>query len=268
MDIIFLIIDKKNKMYVINLLNIMFIEYLLLTNKDIYTIYYLLFMPIIIVFILKEFIKIKYQYFMLDFCYFTIFATFIDCIFNIPWLSQILFIHTTASLTMAIIIWNNSIVLHKMDKMASIYIHILPNILYYCNGCDVLTTIDYINAIKFYLIWQIIYCIITEIIYKPKYGYETSLRYMTNNLYKNKIRIIILDICKKIGLFEKYEEFNNESIKTKMVYMISQFIYMLITLIIPWLISTSTILHLIYILILFIVGIMNGNKYYKKIKID
>jgi hypothetical protein len=140
-----------------NLFTILFISYLIIKTPSNYEWHYVRFMPPLIASIYIDFKKRKMQYFLCDFCYFTILMTLYNFAIKNKELSNVLFIHSTGSLSLAVIIWNNKLVLHKMDKMASLYIHILPNILFYCSETNKLNFSDYLAAIEFYICWQCFY---------------------------------------------------------------------------------------------------------------
>jgi L-fucose isomerase-like protein len=146
-----------------------------------------------------------------------------------------------------------------MDKMASLYIHILPNILFYCSETNKLNFSDYLSAIGFYIGWQYFYIIVTEIVNKTELDNDkelsTSLRWMASNYKKNKMANTILYFCKKWGICN---EFDSNDIKTKIIFMTCQFIIMLLSLIVPFIISKAKEYHLIYIVIIFMAALYNG----------
>eukprot|EP00474_Spongospora_subterranea_P001008 CRZ01466.1 hypothetical protein [Spongospora subterranea] len=75
--------------------------------------------------------KEGYQYFLLDFCYFTTGLVFVYLYFYPN--SQSLFVHIFAfangPLAWAVPLWRNSLVFHDLDKLTSCAIHIFPMLL-------------------------------------------------------------------------------------------------------------------------------------------
>ena len=98
--------------------------------------------------------------------------------------------------------WRNSIVFHSMDKMTSMFIHILPALVIFAqrwgdhishkefplfenmDGTIASNMIDFWwHPFLHYMLWQTVYLVKTEIISKQKLDYNsdimTSLRWMT-----------------------------------------------------------------------------------------
>ena len=70
---------------------------------------------------------------MIDFCYFVIFCTLMN-IFLVKSSSlffKVCFIYANGPLTAAVLIWRNSLIFHDYDKIVTVYIHLLPSMLYY-----------------------------------------------------------------------------------------------------------------------------------------
>ncbi|KKK16604.1 hypothetical protein ARAM_004630 [Aspergillus rambellii] len=78
--------------------------------------------------------KIGYQYFLADLCYFVNMLCML-CIWVFPH-SRRLFISTFCLVfgnnAVAIAMWRNSMVFHSMDKVVSLFIHIMPPVTFHC----------------------------------------------------------------------------------------------------------------------------------------
>src|SRR3546814_6787399 len=92
-------------------------------------------------------------------------------IYVFPWsqtFTKVLFIFANGPLSWAVPVWRNSLVFHDMDKLTTVYIHVLPNMLTYCtrwpqNDQAPLALDDFLLAIMVYMLWQLMYFIQTEI---------------------------------------------------------------------------------------------------------
>ena len=79
---------------------------------------------------------------------------------------------------------------------------------------------------------------------------------------KNGMHILVTKVARSIGIFEKDEVFNSKTLKTKMIFVVAQVIFTLVTIIpTPFLYSSYT-LSCIYICIIFGVCIWRGGSYY------
>ena len=78
--------------------------------------------------------KLKFQYFLFDFCYFTNFLTLLyiwipSSIIGESYRGELFtmcFSFSMGPLLSAIVLWRNSLVPHSADKMTSLFIHISP----------------------------------------------------------------------------------------------------------------------------------------------
>mmetsp|Transcript_19835 Transcript_19835/g.50711 ORF Transcript_19835/g.50711 Transcript_19835/m.50711 type:complete len:347 (-) Transcript_19835:291-1331(-) len=77
--------------------------------------------------------RVKWHYFMLDFCYFANLALllFLWVFPSEPRLFLMVFADANGPLAWAIPAWRNALVFHDLDKMTSLYIHIFPMIVTY-----------------------------------------------------------------------------------------------------------------------------------------
>lgn len=184
---------------------------------------------------------------------------------------------------MAIIIWRCGLVFHDFDKMITVYIHILPSMLYYAwkwhgkyligGGLSStgeapshpLEISDYFNAGLVYLLWQTCYYIKTEILDKSIFDKDpsklSSLRWMTRDT-KNPTARAVLALCKQMGLFARDEEYDEKTLKTKAVFMTTQGVFTLGCFVVTPLCSHSQWLHLGFIIFIFITAVNYGASYY------
>lgn len=279
-----LLLDKIS--FSAGVLNITIIEFFLFNRPYLFWLYYSLIIFISMTIRLSYFNSLGYQYYLLDFCYFTVLSTYIQ-IYLFPsyvQLFKVIFIFSCGPLLGAIILWRTSLVFHDYDKITSVLIHILPTMMCYCyrhygnysimlhrrivlEQTDVLTLYDIKIAIGIYIFWQIIYLIKTELIDKEKLDTHpnlmTSLRYMSTSRSNTTSRFI-LKLLRKINIFGENEEYAR-NIKTKLVFTSCQFMFTLTTFIPAiWLYSNQN-LHLSLIILIFAIAVYNGASFYIEI---
>lgn len=274
--------------FTFGVLNILICQYFLLNIPEYFSIWYSFVIPIILLSRFYHFRSLNWHYFLIDFCYFINLSTLLNLFFlrSSSIFFKICFIHATGTLPIAILIWRNSLVFHDYDKIVSVYIHILPCMLYYTlrwynnsaliNGsiqvCDPSTTLlcnltikDYLLAILFYLFWQIIYIYKTEVLDLEKFNKNpdllTSLRWMSKDT-KNPLARKVLSFLQKIGIFHKTEDYDSTSMKTKLVFVASQFFITVISLLPSYFIFNSSRGHLLYIGLIFFSSMFNGASFY------
>jgi len=216
--------------------------------------------------------KLKYQYFMLDFCYFvqSILFFWMYVIPNNVDLFQILFAMCNGPLAFGIVMWRNSLVFHDLDKVTSVFIHIFPPLITYCarwypsnndftticGNADCTTTLNNMLffPLCFYFLWQVLYLIQTEVFDYEKLQNDkdimTTVRYWTHV----KPHPLLILIQKK-----KY------NIKPIYILIVAQALYTFVCFlpIIP--IYRSFTLHTLYLMFLFLTCIWNGANFYFEI---
>jgi len=258
-------------------LNIVICQYFLLSLTQYFWIWYSALMPLLMLARFYSFKNKNMHYFLLDFCYFCIILNylFLFVSYGSPLLFKICFVYAAGPLPMAVIIWRNSLVFHDIDKIASIYIHLMPGLLFYnlrwygnIHENETLSALDVLLAVFVYIFWQILYCIKTEYIDHEKLNQNpklmTSLRYMASD-YKNPTAIATLKICRKLGIYKKNENFDAHSFKTKLIFIATQFIVTNSWTIPTPLFFASRTIHLIYLITIFTFAVYNGAAYYIEI---
>ena len=261
-------------------------QFFLLNRPDAYPIWYLVVMPILLIARYAHFKNLGFQYFLIDFCYFVVSSSLVNILLlkSSPIVFKVLFIHGTGPLTLAIPVWRNSFVFHDFDKIVSVYIHILPCLLYYtlrwhgasvfgaaqeglCGAvpCEPLTVYDYGAAIVMYIGWQAMYLVKTEYLDKSKLDNNpkllTSLRWMASDT-KNALAVSVLKFLKKVRVFGKDESYDSGTMKTKLVFVASQLVYTLVAFLPTSLMYNSRHCHLIYILLIVVNSVFNGASFY------
>jgi len=134
--------------------------------------------------------KSNFHYFMLDFCYYMqIWAILAIFVFpnDIP-LFKVFFGLCNGPLLAAIIMWQNKMVFHDLDKLTSLFIHIYPPLLSYAMRWHTpeifqtateedftLNFTELFHMVVFYVFWQILYILKTEWLDAIKFQKDETL---------------------------------------------------------------------------------------------
>lgn len=275
--------------FTIGVLNMGVCQYFLLNRPDLFPMWYSLIIPLILGSRYFYFRGGGLQYFMIDFCYFAIFCSMLNLLVlrNYPVFFKVCYICCTGPLTLAIPVWRNSFVFHDYDKIVSVYIHILPSMLYYTmrhrgshldllwggnmanicthESCDTLRVTDYLIALALYMFWQFAYLVKTEYLDKSKLDNNpellTSLRWLAKDT-KNAMARGFLKFYRKLGVFGKDEEYDSRTLKTKAVFVVAQLIFTVVSFMPTPFMYYSPAFHLIYILLIVTSSVFNGASFY------
>lgn len=275
--------------FTVGVLNMGVCQYFLLNRPDLFPYWYAAIIPLILASRYFYFRSSGNQYFMIDFCYFTIFCSMLNLFLvqNSAVFFKTCFICCTGPLTLAIPVWRNSFVFHDYDKIVSVYIHILPSMLYYtlrhnnssldifhfgapgkvCGraNCDTLYLTDYLLAVLLYMFWQFIYLYKTEFLDKSRLDSDpslmTSLRWLAQDT-KNAAARFFLRMFRFLGVFSKEEDYDSRTMKTKIVFVVAQLIFTLVSFLpTPFMYHYSGF-HLTWILFIVTSAVFNGGSFY------
>lgn len=262
-------IDKVS--FVCGVLIIMIIEaVLLLAPENMHLLYTALLVPLMV----ARYIMYRadqQHYFMYDFCYFAqlLMVTHIYVYPNNIQLEKAIFSISNGPLLLAIVMWRNSIVFHSFDKMTSMFIHLLPSLVTFChrwaghlanntypiheNVDESITTIlnnFWSVPFGYYIIWQMIYLIKTELLSKRKLAYNTEMMTSLRWLTKKKD-------SKSYKLFSVFGEHNQlptfvgvQALYTAVTYLVIPFLW------------HSIWFHALYVVFIFVFALANGATYY------
>jgi hypothetical protein len=124
---------------------------------------------------------------------------------------------------------------------------------------------DYVYAVLLYCLWQVMYLVKTEVVDKERFDADpslvTSLRWLSKDT-KNPLARKILRVLRKIGVFGEREEYDSTSMKTKLVFVASQLLLTVVSMLPTPLAYYSPIWMLLYIGVIFTVAVYNGASYY------
>ena len=191
-----IIMSRDKFSFVLGVLLIMIIEFVLLVcPNQMGTLYTALLLPLMV----ARYIIYRadlYHYFMYDFCYYAQIMQLIQ-MYKYPSdirLAKAMFSIANGPLVLAVAMWRNSLVFHSLDKMTSMFVHILPALVMFSQRWQghltekefplfeevedtIVTTLTdfWWRPFLYYVLWQSLYLIKTELISKKKLEYNTSI---------------------------------------------------------------------------------------------
>ena len=280
--------------FCVSILCMMTTHALLLTRPHLMVPWYLLWVGLLMSYRAADYYASKYHLFLLDFCYFVQFMAIANVtIFNkSTLLSNTVFAFANGPLAWAIMTWRNSLVFHDVDKITSTFIHLFPPLLtfamrwhplcwqrdWFPNECHegeyaahaihgefTFLRDGVLYPALFYLMWQLGYLVITEVTMKS-YIYDdpdmqTSLRWLTTDTRGGMYKLVT-GCCVRIRVLQQGELLDATTMKTKLIFVVAQFLYTLIVLLPVVLLHRHYILHCIWLCYLFGVCVWNGGSYY------
>eukprot|EP00301_Raphidiophrys_heterophryoidea_P023374 c7287_g1_i1.p1 GENE.c7287_g1_i1~~c7287_g1_i1.p1 ORF type:complete len:420 (-),score=73.92 c7287_g1_i1:11-1270(-) len=270
-------------------LNMMVSEFILLKAPEWFWLYYLAVMPALFCVKYVTYQRLRWQYFLIDFCYFGNLSCILQLLLFPPQsvLSQINFCISNGPLAFAIPVWHNSLVFHDVDRTSSTCIHLFPVLLtfalrwypsaqtpqflgpYYVPADQAeeqsLGFSHVMLGLLFYSMWQLLYLLKTEVLDRAKFEadptLQSSLIWMASDT-KNPTANFVLMVMRKIGYFAPTERYNSRELKTKMVFVGAQFVYTFFCFLPTPLLYRYFWAHCLFVLWLVGVVVHNGASYY------
>jgi len=254
-------------------------EYLALKHPDLFPPFFTLVMACLVTKRYPEFAAEKCQLFMLDFCYFMNLSTIIQINFypdNLLWFKAN-YVLCMGSLLNAMVVWQNSLIFHSMEKLTSLLLHAFaPFTLHLLRWgvipCEAIQAEDYlsptellINPFLMYVVWQVLYIVIIELVLAEKIRKDQELSFSLRHLAtdtNNGMHQLVTNIMRKIGVMKSDEVFDADTVKTKMIFIVAQLLYTLITLLPVPLLYISYNFSVIYISAIFGWTIWRGSMLY------
>ena len=126
---------------------------------------------------------------MLDFCYFMNVSVLVQCFLFPDYLAwyKANYVLCMGVLMNAIVVWQNSLVFHSIDKLTSIYIHVLPPLTVHLyrwgliessviDPADTLSLADLVlGPSLLYLAWQAAFLLATEVVLAEQLSRDPTL---------------------------------------------------------------------------------------------
>eukprot|EP01061_Rhynchopus_euleeides_P012038 TRINITY_DN21642_c0_g1_i1.p1 TRINITY_DN21642_c0_g1~~TRINITY_DN21642_c0_g1_i1.p1 ORF type:complete len:505 (+),score=129.42 TRINITY_DN21642_c0_g1_i1:57-1571(+) len=288
--------------FCLGVFGIILTQYFIMLQPGYFCYYYLCIIPPLVAVRYNLYRRKKMHYFLIDFCYFMQVLLAINTAFNFlndkehapsdesRWLPppapvpidsfmnhlfKINFLFANGPLSIAIIAWRNSLVFHSLDKVTSIFIHAFPMAITFCDRWysgryadfnDPVTASDFGTAIIVYLIWQSGYLLETEVRIRKKFDSDaelsSSLRYLAKHGTAIPVVVVVRKVCVRMGFMRRDEEFSPYALKTKLVMVMGQLIFTLVTLLPAWLCYSSYTAHMMHAMLVMWFSVWNGATYY------
>jgi len=270
-------VDKLS--FTFGVICIVLTEFLALRQPTYFVPYYILLMTCLLTNRYIEYSALNEHLFMLDFCYFMNFSVVLQTTLfpsYVLWFKAN-YVLCMGVLMLAIVVWQNSLVFHSLDKLTSIFIHVFPPLTLHLYRwglipCDsihpddemTLSDITFLPAIL-YSLWQILYLLATEVFLAKKIKDDptivTSLRHLAKDK-KNGMNILTTKVTKRLGILKPDEDFNSEAFKSKVIFFSVQGIYTILASMPTMFLYSSYKLSVIYICSIFSWCIWRGGSFY------
>ena len=274
-------------------------EWLILRLPNLFPYFYYAIMAVLMAYRYYDYASQKAELFMLDFCYFVNLSVMLQTAFypdNLMWFKAN-YVLCMGPICIAIMVWKNSLVFHSLDKLTSFFLHAFPTM-----TCHLFRWRIVDHSMKFtdasymgwqahlvypfgmYVAWQIGYLFMTgctyftcniiqsivnasftEVVLKSRLDADqdliTSIRYLTRDK-KYSLNKILKKFCQKHGYLGPNEDFDSESVLAKTVFVVSQVIYTVVTILHPPILFTSYYLSCVFLICVFTMAVWNGASYY------
>jgi len=235
---------------------------------------YKIYLPILLILRFIVYRSQRWQFFMLDFCYVTNYVTLFALYFFSPsteirtTLLSISFAWSNGPVAVAIWGWRNSIVYHSLDKFTTFAIHMSPIVVSWCLR-EEFSEWSCVSVCSFgllgYLSWQFFYLFMTEFVFKKKLKREvdllTSLRWIARDT-RGGMHVITKTCAVRLGFLSPDDKISPEDRHIKMIFVVAQFLYTCLCMIIVPVIFVSRIVHGVWIVFVFGIAAWNGAGFY------
>lgn len=265
--------------FIVGVLGLIIGQYLALRYPELFPYFYTICMVALVANRYPLFASEKCQLFMIDFCYFMNLSTIIQIIFypnNLLWFKAN-YVLCMGSLLNAMVVWQNSVIFHSMDKLTSLLLHAFaPFTLHLLRWgvipCQSITTEDHltlvelvINPFLMYMGWQLLYLVVVELLLAEMIKKDPELSFSLRHLAtdtNNGMHQLVTNIMRNIGVMQPKEVFNAKTVKTKLIFIIAQLLYTVITIIPVPLLYISYNFSLVYISAIFGWALWRGSNLY------
>jgi len=257
-------------------------ELLALRHPEYFTAFYLVLITGLLANRYLEYRVTNDHLFMLDFCYFMNISVLLQTILFPDCLAwyKANYVLCMGVLMMAILVWQNSLVFHSLDKLTSIFIHVFPPLTLHLYRWGLIPSaaitpedslswsdLTILPAIL-YTVWQLAFLFMTEFWFAERLAADptliTSVRYLAQDK-KNGMHKLAKKIMRSIGVMGKTEEMDSEQLKSKLIFFLVQGVYsVIVCLPTKWLYSSYP-LSVLYIASIYLWCIWRGGTYYIEI---
>ncbi|KAI8835626.1 hypothetical protein BJ741DRAFT_607450 [Chytriomyces cf. hyalinus JEL632] len=216
-----------------------------------------------------EFHRVKWHYFLLDFCYYVnaFLFYYLSRDSSNSTLFNIVFVWSNGPLMWAIVMWRTSLVFHSLSHITSAYIHLLPALVTYVirwypnneqaaslcvwKDCALAWGDVFYWPLCLYLVWQVLYLMKTEWIDAPKLQSDpelsTSFRFLSKSYAGTPLGKIVYIFGDRFAI---------------VMFVLMQFIYTGIVFVPTYWLYQNQYAHATFIIFITGTSIYNGAGYY------
>ena len=123
------LIDRLS--FTLGIIHFALTEFIVLKMPQVFWAWFAVTITLLLGYRIHSYTQKRWGFFMFDFCYFCTLTALVNVTLlpasTVAW--QVNFVFANGPLMVAVLAWRNSLVFHSLDKMTSIFIHILPAIL-------------------------------------------------------------------------------------------------------------------------------------------
>ncbi|XP_067656882.1 uncharacterized protein [Haliotis asinina] len=252
--------------FVVSVATVSFVAHCMISAQYLIPYFYSITAPIVLLIRCIMYMLCKWQYFLLDFCYYgnIMCYVFIWAFPQQPQYFAVLFALSNGPIMWSIILFRNSLVFHSFDKTVSIYIHILPGLLSFAIRWfpEETSRLWYMRMMPDFADWSFAWLIgvpigcymvhgvfntvLVRVILKPPPEYQTIFRLLTAK--KDSTSYKLFDLC---GPKHQY-----------LVYQVSYMIFCLLCLLLTILWYNFFIAHCVFLSFVVLIATYNGGCYY------
>eukprot|EP00729_Bicosta_minor_P010496 gene10496-35349_t len=197
-------------------------------------------------------------------------------------LMRLIFVLGNGPLLLAIVIWRNNFVFHDLEQVTSVMLHAFPALVSYTwrwhspgkeimcpegfDECTMPWSWMLTQPVAAYTAWQIYYYYVTEVRDKEILDNDpkqmSSIRWLSKRGEKNGMGWLVLQVCRKLGVFRADETYDSTTLKTRIVFMNGQFFYTFFAMLPTYFMFHNQTVHALTLLIIYIISIWNGAGFY------
>ncbi|XP_046346230.2 glycerophosphocholine acyltransferase 1-like isoform X2 [Haliotis rufescens] len=257
---------REKVVFVVSVATVSLLTHSLISAQFLIPYFYSVTAPILLLIRCIMYWLCKWQYFLLDFCYFGNITcyVFIWAFPQQPEFFCVLFALANGPITWALVLFRNSLVFHSFDKTVSIYIHLMPALLsftirWYPEETSKLwyqemmpTFADWSFAwlvgvpLGCFMVHGLFNAVLLSVILKPTPEYSTIYRILTAD--EKSQSFLLFDMC---GPKYRY-----------MMYLMSYWVFCLLSVLVGILWYNYFIAHCIYLSFVMLIATYNGACYY------
>ncbi|XP_046560134.1 glycerophosphocholine acyltransferase 1-like [Haliotis rubra] len=230
--------------FVVSVATVSFLTHCVISAQYLIPYFYSITAPILLLIRCIMYWFCKWQYFLLDFCYYgnIMCYVFIWAFPQQPQYFCVVFALSNGPIMWALLLFRNSLVFHSFDKTVSIYIHIMPGLLSF----TIRWFPEETSKLCCYMLHGLFNTLLVQVIFKPPPEYQTIYRLLTAKEKSSSFKLF--DLC---GPKHHY-----------LMYKLSYMVFCLLSVLFTILWYNFFIAHCIFLSFVVLKATYNGACYY------